>query len=80
MDWHCSCRVHVDVGRFVKLSNSRVICPDLGSSIDAITPKGEINCTIVLFSKFSDSKREFSVYLIPLKGINTHVVSFSVIV
>ncbi len=69
----------MDVGTFVKLSNSRVICPDLGSSIDDMIPKGEINCTIVLFSKLSDSKTEFSVYLIALKGINTQVVSFSVI-
>jgi hypothetical protein len=63
---------------FVKLSHSRVICPDLGSSMDAITPRGETSCTSVLFSRCSDSRAEFNVYLIPLKGMNAQVVSFSV--
>jgi len=63
---------------FMKLSHSRVIIPDLGSSIDVISPRGDTNCTIVLFSRFSDNNTELSVYLIPLKGIKAHVVSFSV--
>jgi len=66
----------VEVGIFVKLSHSMVISPDFGSSMDVITPRGETNCISVLFSKSSDNRTEFSVYLIPLKGMNAHVVSF----